>query len=55
MKSHATVEKVFRELSSGEHMVVQYMGEWAKDYRQFVYSKQLKSSVRLFSAYEMSE
>ena len=52
-KVNTTVAKVVKELTTGRHMVVQYMGEWAEDYRQLVYSKELGSSVWLLSQYDM--
>jgi len=54
-KINTTVEKVVEELSMGNHMTVEYVGEWAEDVRIFVYSRELKWPVRLLNAYEMNE
>jgi hypothetical protein len=48
------VDRVVDELTSGRHMVVQYMGDWAEDVRIFAYSRELGTSVRLYNDYEMN-
>jgi len=54
-KTNTTVGSVVKELTTGQHMVVQYMGKWAEDLRQCVYSKELGSSIWLLSPYDMEE
>jgi hypothetical protein len=52
-KIDITANSVVKELTTGQHMVVQYMGHWAEDLRQCVYSKKLGESVWLLSPYDM--